>query len=216
MRRSLSKKILNEIRQWCYPPEFRIPSDAVGDDDDKINDLIQSLSQTLKVFANPEFQTRLRNQTAIDDEPFIADLATRLWRIRQNLKRPDSEEPIEEIERGYRHLERLFSNLEQLEIRVVDKTGDAYDPGMALKVVSSEPMEGIGREIIKETIEPAIYKGDRLIQTSQVVVGIPSMRGSTPMTPPQPVVEPEGEPNQEPDLTNISKKEPDGTFHKPE
>jgi hypothetical protein len=37
-------------------------------------------------------------------------------------------------------------------------------------------MDGIGREIIKETIKPAVYRGDRLIQTSQVVVGVPSLQ----------------------------------------
>jgi hypothetical protein len=57
---------------------------------------------------------------------------------------------------------------------VVDKTGEFYDPGMALKIVSSEPMDGIGREVIKETIEPAIYRDNRLIQQAQVVIGVPS------------------------------------------
>jgi hypothetical protein len=101
-------------------------------------------------------------------------LATRLWRVRQNLEKPGSGEPFDEVQRGYRHLERLFSNLERLGIRVVDKTGEFYDPGMALKIVSSEPMDGIGREVIKETIEPAIYRDNRLIQQAQVVIGVPS------------------------------------------
>ena len=218
MEQSLLKKILNEIRQWCYPHEFRIPSDEHGIDEDKINDLIQSLSHTLKMFDNPYFRARLLNQTAIDDEPFIVDLTTRLWRILRNLKKPGSEEPIEEIERGYRHLERLISNLERLGIQVVDKTGEAYDPGMAVKVVSSEPVNGISREIIKETIEPAIYKGDRLIQTSQIVVGIPYMRDPSMMTPSRTLPKPESkeEQNIESDLNDISIKEPDETSQKPE
>jgi hypothetical protein len=176
LRQSFFHNLISEIRQWCYPPEFRIESVTTGVDDEKINELIRSLSETLENLASLEFQSLMQAQTALDDEPFITDLATRLWRVRQCLRKPGTEEPVEGTDRGYRHLERLFSNLEQSGIRIVDKTGSFYDPGMAMTVVSSEPMDEIGREIIKETVKPAIFRGDRLIQTAQVVVGVPSTK----------------------------------------
>jgi hypothetical protein len=191
LRQSFFKNILSELRQWCYPREFRIDFVTFGIDDEKINDLIRSLAETVESLSSPEFQSRLTAQTALDDEPFITDLVTRLWRVRQCLRKPGSEEPVEGTDRGYRHLERLFSNLEQSGIRIMDKTGTFYDPGMATTVVSSEPMDGIGREIIKETVRPAIFRGDRLIQTSQVVVGIPSIGGDGSKSPQRPESNPE-------------------------
>ena len=182
MRQSFFHNIINEVRQWCYPAEFRIDSGIADVDDETINELIRSLSDSVRKLSNPELLSSNPAQTALDDEPFITDLATRLWRIRRCLKKPGSEEPLDGTDRGYRHLERLFSILDQSGILVVDKTGSFYDPGMTMTVVSSESMDGIGREIIKETVQPAIFRGDRLIQTAQVVVGVPTRRdeGSTP------------------------------------
>ncbi len=176
MKPSFFDIILSAVRQWCYPSGFRIEFVPAAIDDETINDLIKKLSETVEVFTDPEFQASLQKQTAIDDVPFITDLTTRLWRIHQCLKQPGSNDTSDGTDRGYRHLERLFSNLEQAEIRVVDKTGSFYDPGMAATVISSEPMDGIGREIIKETVRPAIFRGDLLIQTPQIVVGVPSFK----------------------------------------
>jgi hypothetical protein len=175
MRPSLFKNILNDIRQWCYPSEFRIPRPAGRPFADDINAVLKTLSEAIHTLsAEAPISGNQPSGSAVDDERFICDLSTRLWRLRNSLQQPGSQEAVPGVERGYRHLERLLFSLENLGIRIVDRTGSFYDPGMALKVVSSEPMDGIGSEIIKETICPAVYRDEKLIQVPQVVVGIPS------------------------------------------
>jgi hypothetical protein len=176
MRPSMFKNLLNEMRQWCYPPEFRIPRPPGQPLEDDVNTVLQTLSEAIRSLSAEASGAEIQPlANAVDDHAFIGDLATRLWRLRNCLQQPGSQEPAAGVERGYRHLERLFARLEDLGIRVVDRTGGFYDPGMALTVVSSEPMDGIGRKIIKETITPTVYKNEELIQVSQVVVGIPSL-----------------------------------------
>lgn len=171
MQSTIISNMLGEIRQWCYPREFRISRPRHRALHRENNTVLQSLSKAIRALS---IEPGKQSAGAINDDQFISDLSTRLWRLRKCMQQPGSQEPVNGIERGYRHLERLFSQLEHSGVRIVDRTGNFYDPGMALKVVSSEPVDGIGREIIKETITPAVYRGDILIQASQVVVGVPS------------------------------------------
>lgn len=215
MRPTLIKNILNEIRQWCYPQEFRInrPPRGLLENDD--NAVLRSLSKVINTLSVDASIAGIQpSRSAADDEQFISELATRLWRLRKCLQQAGSQEPTDGVERGYRHLERLFTRLEHLGIRVVDRTGEFYDPGMSLKVVSSEPMNGIGREIIKETIAPAIYRGENLIQVPQVVVGVPSMANSESLPDDDTISEPET--GMDHNQNNNPVKEPDETTFKSE
>jgi hypothetical protein len=178
MRKSIVEELYGHLRQMLYPRDFRIHSGGPDSADAEIHRVIQSLSERISNISEKDLNQTGDAQTNLqEDDSFVADLATRLWRIRQSLEKVGAEGSISGVERGYRHLERLFSFLEQIGIRVVDKTGEFYDAGMAIKVVSSEPIVGIRREIIKETVLPAVYRDDRLIQNAQVVVGLPASEG---------------------------------------
>jgi hypothetical protein len=175
---SFVQQFLETARQWRYPQEFRILPLPIENELAQLEKLVRSFAeeaQRSRVSPPPQPSEPIFHN-ALDDEPFIADLATRLWRVRQAMLRSGSVEQGDGADRGFRHLDRLLAHLEEAGVKVVDKTGSFYDAGMVMNVVSSEPMDGIGREIIKETIKPAVYRGDRLIQTSQVVVGVPSLQ----------------------------------------
>jgi hypothetical protein len=85
--------------------------------------------------------------------------------------KPGQTDPLPEMGRSYRHVERLQSALEDMGIIVSDKTGEVYDSGMSVRIMASEPMAGIAHDVIKETIAPAVYRGGQLIQQAQIVVG---------------------------------------------
>jgi hypothetical protein len=176
MTNKLSHHLFGTLRQWCFPVEFRVDPPLKDEGQEQLDSLVCSLNDMIQRLATPLTPIDPVLPSSLDDEPFIADLATRLWRVRQSLMQTGSNDPVAGADRGFRHLDRLLATLEQEGIRIVDRTGSFYDPGMAMQVVSSEPMDGIGREVIKETIKPAIYRGERLIQTPQVVVGTPSRR----------------------------------------
>ena len=163
---------LRHLRQLCYPRAFRIASDAV--DASEFNALlvhIEAATQQLNLAAD---SSSTDAPDAADDERFMADLATRLWRIQTKMIDPTTSEPFESVTRSFQHLERLIGELEAKGIRAEDKTGEIYDPGMMVTVLSHEPVTGIAREIIHETVEPAVYHNERLIQRAQIVVGTPA------------------------------------------
>lgn len=166
---------LAEIRQWGFPREFRIAAGGGNVPTAAIGPVIQALQTAVEQLSNPEAQRRLQDPRSIDDDAFMADLATRLWRIREAMRQPNSEEPVAGAERSHRHVDRFFSRLEEdYHIRVEDKTGDPYDVGMNMLVVTSEPTDGVTREFIKETLLPAVYRGNRLIQQANVIVAAPA------------------------------------------
>ena len=171
---------VRDLRQRFYPPAFRIAAGVTKGANEIETSLAEIQAALEALAANTATPVVSHVSQATDDEKFMADLATRLWRIREKMLDPGTGQPLKSVERSYRHLERLIAELEDKGIRIEDKTGDPYDPGMAVKVVSSEPTEGILRELVKETVEPAVYREDRLIQPAQIVVGTPSASASDP------------------------------------
>ncbi len=168
-------EIVQDIRQFFYPEPLRIHKiKPLSKPSEEIEQLLEQLrSATLESKNAVELFDPKEEQGKTADLKFMADLATRLWRIRAGLVVPGSDAPYKNVSRSFRYLERLIDMLEKQNIRIIDKTGDFYDPGMMMEVITSEPMKGIPRDIIKETLEPMIMKEDRIIQTAKVVVGIP-------------------------------------------
>jgi hypothetical protein len=103
----------------------------------------------------------------------IANVGTGLWRMRQKMVKPGTDEPLEEMRRVYRHFESVWDSIIQAGTDIQDHTDDLYGSGMTLRVVAFEPTVGVGREIIKETLKPTIYFRGRLIQMGEVIVATP-------------------------------------------
>jgi hypothetical protein len=104
---------------------------------------------------------------------FLADLGTNLWRLRQRMLAPGTTQPLDEMRRAYRHLEAAWDALTQAGVQVQDHTGSTIDPGMSLKVITSEPTPGLARDTVIETIKPSIYLKSERIQMGEVIVGTP-------------------------------------------
>lgn len=175
MKSSIIKNRLYDIRQFFYPKPFRIYQNELRlpnlDQAEKSFENLIQLMESNSGTVNKTPETNGRDPA--QDQRFMAGVATSLWRIRSGMIRPGSDEPYQEVKRGFNKLNRLIGMMEDRGIRIVDKTGDFYDPGMMMTVISSEPMPDIQREIIKETIEPMILNGDTVVQTAQVIIGIP-------------------------------------------
>lgn len=105
---------------------------------------------------------------------FMIDMATSLWRLKQKMLRPGSVEPLDEMKRAYRHFESAWDALTSVGVEVFDHTNIAYDAGLSLKVVAFQPVVGLKRETILETIKPTVRFRGKQIQMGAVVVGKPS------------------------------------------
>lgn len=101
-------------------------------------------------------------------------IATNAWRAERRILDPETREPREGMHLIYRDINAIRDALEkQAGIEIRDPVGQNYDSGMALNVVASEPMAGINKEIIKETIKPTIILQGRFLQIGEVIVGTP-------------------------------------------
>lgn len=127
----------------------------------------------------------------------LADIGTGLWRLRQKLLQPGSDQPLEEVRRAYRHFQGVWDTLQEGGVTILDHTNQPYDSGLDLKVVTFETHPGIQREVVSETIKPSIYferYGKRwLIQMGEVIVAAPVM----PVTPASPPQQPPSEQNSD-------------------
>jgi hypothetical protein len=105
---------------------------------------------------------------------FINDLATGLWRLRRRIFDEETGEPRSEMKMLYRHFETTWDVLTNAGVEIQDHTGDAYDSGLSLKVLTFQPMPDLHREVVIETIKPSVYLNDQHIQTGEVIVGVPT------------------------------------------
>lgn len=104
----------------------------------------------------------------------LAVIATNAWRAERRIIDPETREPKEGMQMIARDINAIRDALEkQAGIEIRDPVGQNYDPGMALNVVASEPMAGINKDIIKETIKPTIIWQGRFLQIGEVIVGTP-------------------------------------------
>lgn len=102
----------------------------------------------------------------------LANLATSLWRARKRILGDKGDVPTD-LKKILRPIDSAVDSLEKLGIRFVDHSGELYDPGMALKVISCQPRANISRPTIAETLKPSVFHLDKLIQQGDVIVNEP-------------------------------------------
>lgn len=104
----------------------------------------------------------------------MADIATNVWKAKSKMLDSGSGEVREEMKRVYRHIEGALESFEEIDLEVKDHTGDAFDYGLPLKVITTQPTNGITKESVIETIKPTIYWQNQIIQMGEVVIATPA------------------------------------------
>lgn len=148
------------------PKEFAIepgnwPQDLVQ--------VIKDLSDS--VYAQAENEGAVKNRAS-----FFAALATRLWRVRQKMIKPGTDEPLDATGGAFRHLLSVFDLLEQEGIQLKDHTNEPFDSGMMVNVIAYEPCPGLQRDMVIETIKPTVFCAGQPIQIAEVIVGTPKIQ----------------------------------------
>lgn len=103
----------------------------------------------------------------------MADIATNVWKAKVKML-DSSGETREEMKRVYRHVEGALESFQEIGLEVKGHTNDAFDYGLPLKVVTTQPTQGITKESIIETIKPTIYYQKQIIQMGEVVIATPA------------------------------------------
>jgi hypothetical protein len=103
----------------------------------------------------------------------MADIATNMWKAKCRMLDAASGEVREEMKRVYRHVESTLDTLNDIGIELKDHTGNAFDYGLPLKVVTTQETQGITRETVIDTLRPTVFWQKQIIQMGEVVVGTP-------------------------------------------
>jgi hypothetical protein len=136
----------------------------------------QDLVQVIKDLSDSA-STKAENQGTIKNRAmFFAALATRLWRVRQKMLKPGTDEPLGEAGSAFRHLLSVFDLLEQEGIELKDHTNEPFDSGMMVNVIAYEPCPGLQRDMVIETIKPTVFCAGQPIQIAEVIVGTPKIQ----------------------------------------
>ena len=159
------REVMDNLRQWlCYPREFKVSTQictGLSEPSEALADLAES--------GGASSQRKSKTEEGLLD--MAADVGTLMWRIQHRLDATgEISKPLQKLSRD---VERTWDALTQSGIEIKDHTGGDYDGGMALRVITSQPVNGLTRRQIIETLKPTIYYKNRIIQMGEVVVGIP-------------------------------------------
>jgi len=156
---------VDNLRQWLhYPQEFRISPPQCLD----LSESLEALTALPESTASNSRTKSKREEELLD---MAADVGTLVWRIQHRLEATkELSKPLQKLSRD---VERTWDALSQGGIEIKDHTGGDYEGGMALRVITSQPVSGLARRQIIETLKPTIYYRDRIIQMGEVVVGVP-------------------------------------------
>jgi molecular chaperone GrpE (heat shock protein) len=103
----------------------------------------------------------------------ISELSTHMWRMGKRLVDQKSGRPLEETRKVFRHYEACIDTLKKAGIEILDHTGEPFDAGLSLQVLTYQPTEGLDRDRVIETVRPTVYLGEDRIQMGVVIVGTP-------------------------------------------
>jgi hypothetical protein len=163
-------------RQLRYPPEFRIPADAVRA---VPVENVPAEEPAAEEPAGPQPGQPTPGPDLTDDA--VARVATDLWRARRKVAGPRAQEqPGRAVRMADRHLAGAAEHLDQAGISVHDHDGQPYVLGLELEVLAEEPSPAVTRPTITETVRPTVRRSGRLIQLAQVIVGVPPETADQP------------------------------------
>ncbi len=153
------------LRQFLYPPEFRINPLKPYD-----------LNTILKVVANlPD--KKLSETIGEESIRFLSDLSLSLWRLEKKMIKPGTDQPLGEMSRAYSSLASVWNSLIQAGVTVREYTGLLYDYGLPIVVTGYQEIAGVSKPKIIETVKPTVYLQGNPVQHGEVIVGIPPRLG---------------------------------------
>lgn len=100
----------------------------------------------------------------------ITELATEVWRIEQRIAKVGSK--VDDIhKKGLDNsIQRLKRYLQKYDVEIHDYTGQKYNDGLNLDVLSREIDRTIQFPIVKETVEPTITCRGRVVKKAKIIL----------------------------------------------
>jgi len=153
------------------PDEFKIPSPQWPNEQKLIDALKKQFKNALS--CSQDGGTSARYAVPEKFVKIIADVATNAWKAKTKMTDSASGEVREEMKRVYRHIEGILESFQEMGLEIRDHTGEVFDYGLPLNVVTTQPTLGVVRERVIETLKPTIYWQQQMIQMGDVVIATP-------------------------------------------
>ena len=100
----------------------------------------------------------------------IADLAIELWRLDKRLSKIENKLSADENKALQNTTEKLKRFVQRNDIEVTDYTGQIYNEGMNVDILSSEKDPELKQSVIFETHEPAVTHKGIMIRKAKVII----------------------------------------------
>ncbi len=156
--------VLAYLRQFMYPPEFRISPMKPYD-----------VNTILKVVANlPD--KGISATFSQESIRFLSDLSLSLWRLEKRMIKPGADQPLDEMFHAYSSLTSIWNILIQAGVTVREHTGLLYESELPLVVLGYQEILGVSEPKIIQTIKPTVYLHGNPIQYGEVIVGLPQLK----------------------------------------
>lgn len=164
--RSKLDRLFAAMRQRMHPPEFRIGQPLWT------REMMDELGEALRRVA---VETKAASAAPPFDERKIVAIGTKVWRLRNEILKQADGPQAAGLRYATTYLHALWEQLTDAGIEIRDHTGEAVPrTGVyMLKVVAHQPMDGLGRQRVIETLKPTIYFNEQVLQVGEVIVGTP-------------------------------------------
>lgn len=117
------------------------------------------------------------SSTQIAMQKALISLTNEYWIAEVLVIDPETGEPKEtlttELKRLGSALERMKGILTELGIKIHDRTGETFNPGLPYQVVTEEPRVGISTEQVTRTIKPTIIWQQTTVQRGEIEIAVP-------------------------------------------
>jgi hypothetical protein len=182
--------VLDAIRQWWFPAEFRIAAPALPVEAvEEVEQVVEAPSPAAPSAPVAESPAPAAKPSAPDGAPtpdeLVAGFANCLWYLKtKHFKRawedPETGDDDPRVRRALGRLNKSAELLEQGGVEVHDPTNQRYPAGGEgmMRPIQFLPTAGLTFEMVSETVLPIIYRHDRLIQRGEVFVSVPKEEGS--------------------------------------
>lgn len=168
------------VRQWLFPPEFRISVAGTGDAAATLADLLVRAMAALE-----DVQAQARSASLRDAQPAAPSippnlalaLANYYFRLSRNAERLGVEGgESKELRSIRRVLEDLTDALREHGVECIDLTGQDYDPGRVdfEQLGVPEVQAGLARDRIGRCERPAVLLNGKLLQKAKGIVARPA------------------------------------------
>jgi hypothetical protein len=165
--------MMKRLRYSFIPKELRLisysfPGELAGQ-------IIQSRMQ--KIYESKDDNGKFYALSGKDMQDIIY-LVNSLWRAKKKLLDIlNKSGENKEAKKVLRNVESAIDSAENMGIKIVDYIGQQYAPGMAVNVISSQPNNAIDKDRVCETLKPTIYFRDSFVQSGDVIIEGPMLRG---------------------------------------